>query len=190
MNWDKAFAERAEYLPTFTIGKFLKIAVEDKSVISLGPGEPDFMTPAPILNYAKKMIDKNTHYSPVAGRSETKKAFANYLKKNNKIKVDPEKEVMITAGSQEGLMLGLMCVVDPGEEVLIPDPGFLAYTPGCYTLNATPVSIWMKTFYNQQDPKLDAQNATMFSLPTHRLPKKMLSSPLKRFRKSKPNKRI
>ncbi|MBN1159902.1 MAG: pyridoxal phosphate-dependent aminotransferase [Candidatus Diapherotrites archaeon] len=141
MNWNKAFAERAEYLPTLTIGKFLKIAVEDKSVISLGPGEPDFTTPKPILDYAKKMIDKNTHYSPVAGRSETKEAFADYLKKNNKIKVDPEKEVMITAGSQEALMLGLMCVVDPGEEVLVPNPGFLAYVPGCYMINASPVSI-------------------------------------------------
>ncbi|MBR9707572.1 MAG: pyridoxal phosphate-dependent aminotransferase [Candidatus Diapherotrites archaeon] len=143
MDWDKEISDRAEYLPKLTIAKFLKIAEEDKSVVSLGPGAPDFNPPKTVMNYAAKLAQKGENrYSPVGGRTETKEAFADYLKRNNKIKLsDPEKQVIVTTGSSEAILLSLMVLIDPGEEVIVPDPGFLSYKPSVYMLNGAPVPL-------------------------------------------------
>jgi aminotransferase len=134
-------SEREIELPTLTIGKLLKIAEEDKTCISLGPGEPDFTSPPNIIKAAKKALDnKMTHYSPVAGRHDFKEAVIKKLKKENKIHAKPE-NIIVTTGSTEAIALALMCCIDPGEGVLIPDPGFLAYKPTVEILNGMPLSI-------------------------------------------------
>lgn len=134
-------AERFEELPTLTIGRFLKIAAERKDVISLGPGEPDFDSPPHIIKAAKKCLDERyTHYSPPGGRLGYKEAIIKKLKKENKIKTAPE-NIISTTGSTEGILLSLMCTVDPGEGVLIPDPGFLAYKPTVEVLNGMPLPV-------------------------------------------------
>ncbi|MFH1978653.1 MAG: pyridoxal phosphate-dependent aminotransferase [Candidatus Aenigmatarchaeota archaeon] len=122
-------SDREKDLPILTIGKFLKLAEEDKSVLSLGPGEPDFDAPPNVIKAAKKALDdKETHYSPVGGRQDLKEAVVKAVKKNNKIKCNPE-NVMITTGSTEGILLTLLCIMDPGESVIVPDPSFLSYEP-------------------------------------------------------------
>lgn len=134
-------SDREEELPVSTIGKVLKIAAESKDVISLGPGEPDFDSPPHIIRAAKKYLDKRfTHYSPVGGRTDFKEAIVKKLKRDNKISVTPD-NIVVTTGATEAILLALMATVDPGEGVLIPNPGFLSYKPTVEVLNGMPLSI-------------------------------------------------
>lgn len=134
-------SERESDLPVSTLGRLLKIAVESKDVISLGPGEPDFVSPQNVIKSAKKWLGKKeTHYSPPGGRAELKKEIVKKLKRENNIEVGPE-QVIVTVGSTEAILLGLMCTIDPGEGVIITDPGFLAYKPTVEILNGMPLSL-------------------------------------------------
>jgi aminotransferase len=134
-------SERERDLPESTIGQMLKLCAESKDVISLGPGEPDFSSPLNIIRAAKKALDrKMTHYSPVAGRSDFVEAVIRKLKKDNGIAAAPE-NIIVTCGSTEAILLGLIATVDPGEGVMVPDPGFLSYTPTVEVLNGMPITI-------------------------------------------------
>jgi len=130
-------SERETELPDAVIGDLLKIANEDKSVISMGAGQPDFKTPKPILDYAKKIISKSTVYSNPAGVLELRKLIAKKLIKENKIKDANEENIIVTAGSQESLFISLLCSIDPGEQVIVPNPGYLAYIPAVELLNGS-----------------------------------------------------
>ena len=134
-------SERESELPVMTIGRLLHIAEENKSIVSLGPGEPDFSAPKNIIAAAKRALDKGyTHYSPAGGRADLKEAIIKKLRKENKIRAGPE-NIVVTAGSTEAIMLGLMCTIDPGEGVMVPDPGFLAYRPTVEAINGMPIPI-------------------------------------------------
>src|SRR3989338_7942869 len=104
-------SEREQQLPPSVIGKLLKLAVESKNVISLGPGEPDFNAPEPIVEWTKQFADKCNHYSPPGGRIELKEAILKKIAKENRIYSTPE-NVIVTSGSQEALMLALACSAD------------------------------------------------------------------------------
>ena len=137
-------SKRILQLPPAKIGPLLKIAEENKDIISLGPGEPDFVAPLHVREAAKAALDRGeTHYSPISGRSDLKEEIAKKLKRENKIDASPD-EITVACGSNEALILGLMALVDPGEEVLVPDPGFLAYIPMVQILDAYPSSINLK----------------------------------------------
>src|SRR3989344_1975779 len=98
----KHISERESDLPDAVIGELIKIANEDKSIISMGAGQPDFKTPKPILDYAKKIIYKSTAYSNPQGVLELREAIAKKLRKENKIKTSSE-NIVVTAGSQEAI---------------------------------------------------------------------------------------
>jgi len=135
---------REKDLPVFTMGKLMKIASEDKTIISLGPGEPDFTSPPNVLRAVKKAMDnKETHYSSPGGRTDLREAIAKKLKKDNNIRITPD-EVAITNGSTEAILLTLMCTLDPGEAVIVPNPGFLAYIPTVEILSGIPLSLHLK----------------------------------------------
>ena len=137
-------SERFRELPSSIFAKIMKIATEDKNVISLGPGEPDFDTPEHIKEAAIKAIDKGqTHYSSPQGMEELRVAISKKLRRDNHIDVSPE-EILVTCGSQEALFLSAMSLIDPGEKILVPNPGFLAYIPMLEALTGTPVNIPMK----------------------------------------------
>ncbi len=136
-------SERERELPDAVIGKLLKIAVEDKSVVSLGPGEPDFDLPAPIIKFVKNHAGDCNHYSPPGGRAELKNAIVKKLKKENKIDTDPE-NVVVTCGSQEALLLATACTMDVSEQIIIPNPSFLGYLPTFELFNAFPVALELK----------------------------------------------
>ncbi|MBD3155092.1 MAG: aminotransferase class I/II-fold pyridoxal phosphate-dependent enzyme [Candidatus Aenigmarchaeota archaeon] len=141
MTIEHEISERYSRLPSSNFAKILKIAVEDKDVISLGPGEPDFTTPEHIRDAAIMAIDKGfTHYSPPGGRTETKETIAKKLKKDNRINVSPE-EIIVTCGSQEALFLATQSLIDPGEKMIVPNPGFLAFIPMVETLTGIPEPI-------------------------------------------------
>ncbi len=134
-------SEREQDLPESTIGQMLKLCAESKDVISLGPGEPDFSSPPNVIRAAKKALDrKMTHYSPISGRTDFKEAVVKKLKRDNGIVASPE-NIIVTCGSTEAILLALIATVDPGEGVMVPDPGFLSYLPTVEVLNGMPITI-------------------------------------------------
>jgi len=139
--FEHEISERYVYLPGSEFAEIMRMAAEAEDIISLGPGEPDFTTPKHIIEFVKKKIDEGyTHYSPPAGRKETREAIAKKLRKDNRIDVNPD-EVIVTCGSQEALFLATMALIDPGEKVIVPNPGFLAYIPMVESLTGVPVSL-------------------------------------------------
>lgn len=143
-------SEREAELPKGEMGRLLKMLVEKKGIISLGPGEPDFTSPKHVIAAAKRSLDKGfTHYSPVEGRKELREAIAKKLKKENRINAHPD-DVLVTCGSNEAIMLALMASIDPGEAALIPDPGFVDYIPSVEMLNGAAISVPMRPNENWQ----------------------------------------
>ena len=141
-NIEKLIADRDKDLPKTEFQKFMKIAVEDKDVISLGPGEPDFDTPKNIRDAAKTSLDrKHTHYSTTAGLKELRDSISKKLKKENRIDADPDKEVMVTTGSTEGLLLASMVLVEPNDKIIVPDPGYINYAPTTILMEGKPISM-------------------------------------------------
>lgn len=134
-------SEREKDLPVQVIGKMLKACAEDRSIISLGPGEPDFTSPKNVIRAAKKALSQGmTHYSPVSGRTDFKEAVVRKLNKDNGIRAGKE-NIIATCGSTEAILLALIATVDPGEGVMIPDPGFLSYRPQVEVLNGMPIPV-------------------------------------------------
>ncbi len=136
---------REEELPATEFVRIMKIAEEDKNIISLGPGEPDFVTPKNIRDVAKKKLDQgHTHYTPIGGLEETKEAIAEKLKHENKIDVDPDSQIIVTVGAKEAILLSLMAMIDPGDGVIVPNPGYVAFIPIVESLTAVPLSVQLK----------------------------------------------
>jgi aminotransferase len=105
-------------------------------------GEPDFDTPNHIKEAAKRALDEGlTHYTPNAGLLELREAIAEKLKKDNKIEADPATQICVTVGSQEAAYLAIMCTVEPGDEVLVPEPGYYTYRNCIEMAGGIPVSL-------------------------------------------------
>jgi len=138
---EHGISERFFELPSSEFTEIMRTAGEEKDVISLGPGEPDFTTPKHIIQFAKKKLDEGyTHYSPPQGRLDLREAIAKKLKKDNKIDVTPD-NIIVTCGSQEALFLATLALVDPGEKIIVPNPGFLAYIPMVESVTGTQLSV-------------------------------------------------
>jgi len=102
-----------------------------QGVISLGVGEPDFSPPPHVLEAVKCSLDEGkTHYAPSGGIPELREALARKAMLDYGLSYDPESEILITVGGIEAVFLALMSFVNPGDEVLVPDPSFVCYTPG------------------------------------------------------------
>lgn len=127
-------------LPQIEFPRIEKTIANDKSIISLGPGEPDFPTPKPLLDYGAKMLKQGngTHYTEPQGMLELRIALTNKLRKENRIKTT-EDNVMVSCGSEEGIFATLLTTLDPGEEVIVPSPGFVGYIPSIELVNGKPV---------------------------------------------------
>ncbi len=136
-------SEREQELPDAVIGKIIKIAVENKDIISLGPGEPDFSLPKPIISIIKKYANKCNHYAPPGGISGLKKEIIKKIRKDNKIQANPE-NIIVTCGSQEALLLATACTLDVSEQIILPNPGFLGFLPTFELFNANPRFVRLK----------------------------------------------
>ncbi len=98
------------------------------NLINLGIGEPDFKTPRHIIDYAKKALDDGlTSYTHNMGIYELREKLSEKLKNENKLDISPN-NIIITCGASEGLMLSLMSLINPNDEVIIPNPGFVSYS--------------------------------------------------------------
>ena len=134
-------SERAMKIPESGVRVMFRIAQRLKDVVNLSLGEPDFETPPYIVAAAvRAMKEGYTHYTPNAGLIEFREAAAEKLSRENKIHADPETEIMATVGSMGALSLAMLTVVNPGEEVLVPSPGFASYEAQVLMAGGRPVS--------------------------------------------------
>lgn len=124
------------------IRKYFDMINEMRDVISLGVGEPDFVTPWNIREAGIYSLEKgHTHYSSNAGFIELREEISAYLSRKYDLKYDPNNQIIVTVGGSEGIDIALRALVGPGDEVIIPEPSFVAYK-GCTTFTgATPVVI-------------------------------------------------
>ena len=135
-------SERIVTIPPSGIRKFFDIVSEMEDAISLGVGEPDFDTPWHIREEGIYSLEKGrTFYTSNAGLKELKVEIANYLKRRQELLYDPDKEIMVTVGGSEAIDVALRAMLDPGDEVLIPQPSYVSYVPCTILANGVPVPI-------------------------------------------------
>ena len=124
------------------IRKFFEIAATRKDCISLGVGEPDFITPEKFSRAGiQSILDGKTQYAANAGLMELRKAISKYLDGFIGVHYDPASEVIVTVGASEGLDAAFRAVCAPGDEVLVPEPCFVCYAPLVSLTGATPVAV-------------------------------------------------
>ena len=117
-------------LPPSGIRRFFNLAAEMEDVISLGVGEPDFLTPWNIREEAIHTLEKGrTVYTANAGLMELRREIGRYLKRRYGLEYDPGTQILVTVGGSEAIDLALRAIIEPGDEVLIPEPSFVAYKP-------------------------------------------------------------
>ena len=138
-------SERIVGIQPSGIRKFFDIVSEMKDAISLGVGEPDFDTPWHIRDEGIYSLEKGrTFYTSNAGLKELRTEIANYLNRRLGITYDPLHEIMVTVGGSEAIDIAMRAMLDPGDEVLIPQPSFVAYEPCAILANGVPVVIDLK----------------------------------------------
>lgn len=124
------------------IRKFFDIVSEMKDAISLGVGEPDFDTPWHIREEGIYSLEKGrTFYTSNAGLKELKLEICSYLSRRFAVTYDPDHEVMVTVGGSEAIDIALRAMLNPGDEVLIPQPSYVSYVPCTILANGVPVII-------------------------------------------------
>lgn len=127
------------------IRKFFDIVAEMKDAISLGVGEPDFETPWHIRDEGIRSLEMGkTFYTSNSGLMELRKEICNYVNRHYNITYDPAKEVLITVGGSEGIDACLRAMLNPGDEVIIPQPSYVSYEPCTILAGGKPVIIDLK----------------------------------------------
>ncbi|WP_163194648.1 aminotransferase class I/II-fold pyridoxal phosphate-dependent enzyme [Clostridium thermarum] len=138
MRIEDMILDKVKNMPPSGIRKYFDLLNEMKDAISLGVGEPDFVTPWRVREAGIYSLEEgHTHYSSNAGFVELRQEIANYLKKYD-LHYDPKNQILVTVGGSEGIDIALRALVGPGDEVVIPEPSFVAYQ-GCTAFTgATP----------------------------------------------------
>lgn len=127
------------------IRKFFDLVSEMKDAISLGVGEPDFDTPWHIRDEGIYSLEKGrTFYTSNAGLKELKEEIAAYLKRRIHVEYDPVHEILVTVGGSEGIDIAMRAMLNPGDEVLIPQPSYVSYEPCAVLAGGKPVIIELK----------------------------------------------
>ncbi|MBZ0186975.1 MAG: aminotransferase class I/II-fold pyridoxal phosphate-dependent enzyme [Candidatus Obscuribacterales bacterium] len=138
----KSLSKSVGELPESGIRRFFDLASELDDVISLGVGEPDFLTPWSIREAAIYALEKGqTPYSANAGLIELRRAISKHLERLYGICYDPTAEIMVTVGVSQGLDLVARVLIDPQDEVLVPEPCFVAYKPCISLAGGVPVPV-------------------------------------------------
>ena len=131
MMLENMIRKEVREMPPSGIRKYFDIVNEMEGVISLGVGEPDFVTPWNVREAGIYSLEQgDTHYSSNAGFIELREEIAKYLYRKFDLKYNPKNEILVTVGGSEGIDIALRALVGPGDEVIIPEPSFVAYK-GC-----------------------------------------------------------
>ena len=145
MDYEKYLSPVANGLKPSGIRRFFDIAAEMDHVISLGVGEPDFKTPWAIRQEAVRTLEKGqTWYTANAGLLQLRQEIARYLKNAVGVEYHPKDEILVSVGGSEAIDLCVRALVQPGDEVLIPQPSFVCYDPIVQLAGGTPVIIQTK----------------------------------------------
>jgi aminotransferase len=130
MNPASFISPVVQALPSSGIRKFFDLVAETKGVISLGVGEPDFVTPWHVREACVYSLEKGyTMYTSNYGLLELREEISKYLTNSFRVTYDPRSEIMVTVGASEGVDLAMRALLCPGDEVLIPDPSYVSYMP-------------------------------------------------------------
>ncbi|HSB65480.1 MAG TPA: aminotransferase class I/II-fold pyridoxal phosphate-dependent enzyme [Anaerolineales bacterium] len=139
---DRYLARHVIGLKPSGIRKFFDIVATMKDVISLGIGEPDFVTPAPIIEAGIKALHAGeTHYTSNAGLIELRQAITQHIFETYGVEYDPRTEAIISVGVSEALYLAMTALLNPGEEVIIPTPCFVSYQAEVILAGGVPVEV-------------------------------------------------
>lgn len=142
IDYSKILTKRVQDIKPSGIRKFFDVVSEIKGAISLGVGEPDFITPWSMRNEAIKSIQKGyTQYTSNAGILKLRELIAEYLKRSQNLTYNPTDEIIVTVGASEAIDLSLRALLDSGDEVLIPEPSYVSYVPCVELAGAVPVPI-------------------------------------------------
>lgn len=145
------------------IRKFFDVANEMEDVISLGVGEPDFDTPWRIREEGIFSLERGkTFYTSNAGLKELRQEICKYLERKIRVSYDPIKETLITVGGSEAIDVGLRCMLDPGDEVLIPQPSYVSYLPCTIMADGVPVIVPLQY---ENEFKLTAEDLEKYTTP-------------------------
>jgi aminotransferase len=135
-------SQRVQAVPPSGIRKFFDIAATMKDVISLSIGEPDFVTPDVIRRAGIASIERGeTKYTSNSGTVVLRQALAEHLAKRYAVQYDSEKEILVTVGVSEALQCAMLALIDPGDEVIVPEPSFVAYKPSVVFAGGTAVVV-------------------------------------------------
>ena len=138
-------SEKAAGLKPSGIRKFFDIVAEMKDVVSLGVGEPDFDTPWAVRDEGIYSLEKGrTFYTSNAGLKELREEISRYLVRRIGVRYDPIHECLVTVGGSEAIDLAFRAMLNPGDEVLVPEPCYVSYTPCAILADAVPVPIPLK----------------------------------------------
>ncbi|MEI6778064.1 MAG: aminotransferase class I/II-fold pyridoxal phosphate-dependent enzyme [Chloroflexales bacterium] len=134
-------SRRVNTVPPSGIRRFFDIAATMPDVISLGVGEPDFITPTAIREAGKRSIDRSTSYTSNSGLKELREALSAHINTRYGIDYHPDNELLITVGVSEAMLGATLAVLNPGDEVLVPEPCFVAYPASIIFADAIPVYV-------------------------------------------------
>ncbi len=142
MDYEKILCGRVKKVKPSGIRKYFDLLQGMEGGISLGIGEPDFVTPWHIRDAGIYSLEKGfTKYSPNAGLSELRRSISRYLKRRFDLDYEGVGQVLVTVGGSEGLDLTFRCLLEPGDEVIIPSPSFVCYAPLVSMLHGVPVQV-------------------------------------------------
>lgn len=142
MNYEKYLNADIAAVPPSGIRRFFDLAATMKGCISLGVGEPDFVTPYSIRNAAiNSIVDGRTQYTPNRGTPELRREIAWYLEHRFQTAYNPDTEIVVTVGASEAIDIALRALVSPGDEVLVPEPSYVSYSPSVIFAGGKPVGV-------------------------------------------------
>ena len=145
MNLDKLVNPTVDQLPPSGIRKFFDVVGTMKGAISLGVGEPDFVTPWAIREAGIYSLEKGqTYYTANSGLIELREEICRYMKRKYDVAYDAKTQVLVTVGGSEAIDAMIRSVISPGDEVLIPEPSFVCYKPLTIMAGGVPVEIETK----------------------------------------------
>lgn len=160
INYDDLLNSSIKKVKPSGIRKFFSIAEEMDNVISLGVGEPDFLTPWHIRNTAIDYLDKGaTRYTANAGMIQLREEISAFYNRKYNTDYDPKSEVLVTVGGSEGIDMAIRTLINPGDEVLLVEPSFVCYRPIAETCGAKVISIATKPENNFKLTEAEIENA-------------------------------
>ena len=142
MNYERYLNPEVAAVPPSGIRRFFDLASTMKDTISLGVGEPDFITPYHIRNAAiNSIVDGETQYTPNRGLLPLRREIAAYLESRYQTAYNPDTDIIVTVGASESIDIALRAIVAPGDEVLVPEPSYVSYSPSVIFAGGKPVGV-------------------------------------------------